>query len=90
MNTLSYQFGYCMGVITHRAITTLRSLDPMRPKPDEHAEPDLLELCRTPALVRTGVDLNKWYENNVSICLPKPQRRRKKATPKRSTLDALI
>jgi hypothetical protein len=90
MNTLSYQFGYCMGVIAHRVITTLHSLKHMDPQPDKRSDPDMLDLCRTPALVRKGVDLNEWYENNVSICPPKPQRKRKKVTPKRSSLDVLI
>jgi hypothetical protein len=93
MSTLSYQFGYCLGVIAHQTITTLRSLQQQPNKQDKRLAPDMLEICRTPSLTRTGVNLNQWYEKNVSICAPsasKPRRIRKKALPKRSSLDVLL
>lgn len=92
MSTLSYRFGYCLGAIAHRAVATLTSLGNLPAETKTQPAPSLLELCRTPSLVRKGVDLSQWYANNVSICAPnaKPKRTRKKLLPKRSSLDVFI
>lgn len=93
MSTFSYQFGYFLGAITRQTFTALRSLHQQPNKQDERLAPDMLEICRTPSLTRTGVNLNQWYEKNVSTCAPsapKPRRIRKKALPKRSSLDVLL
>lgn len=80
MSTFTYELGYALGVVvrefwsallTHHCSSSQEPDDEKRP-----LVPTQQELDTVPAIVRKGVDLKYWYDENVREAKPKPLRKR--------------
>ncbi|MCV4286430.1 hypothetical protein OH708_00785 [Pseudomonas capsici] len=75
MSQIMYQIGYYAGMLYRRL--------QQRPAPIVQ---ETEELDQVPAMVRNGIDLNRWYDENVIPCAPiKPHKE-----PRRNTLAPLL
>jgi len=84
--SISFRVGYSVGTFVSACRRSLKdgvtrelaSTDkPPVGLPVHTTRNDWDELCRTPALTRQGVDLNRWYEENTKEAKPeKPKRKR--------------
>jgi hypothetical protein len=98
MSASSFRFGYSVGTtvreIFRAARTTGRPIlatteNIVRAFPTQSSASsaaELEEMCQVPAIVRRGINLTNWFNENLHECRPEPQPTAKKRKPRKAAV----